>query len=1252
MNRILQIEREIQSIDGGTFQNLCDAYLFVKRNLENINPLGMLIGTNRVRQGTPDTFSRLQNGKFIFVEYSLQQTGLFAKINGDLEKCFDEVKTKIKTNDVQEIIYCYGSVLSPDEEQKLQRICADKGIVLSLFSIGTIAFDLYYKYPRLVKEHLGIEIDSGQIVGLDEFVNVYGANKFTVPLDTAFHFREDELLKLIESLEESNLVIVTGQAGVGKSRLALESCRIFTSSHTDYKVFSVINRSQDLFADLRDYFSAPGNYLIFVDDANRLRSFAYFIDLLQRQRSDQKIKIVATVRSYAVGNVKDLAKEYGEFAEIGVDKFTDDQIKKLVSDEFGILNNEYLERIADISKGNPRIAIMAARIAAQANRLDSINDVSNLYDEYFSTIRKDIDNLINPNILKVAGILSFYRAVDRLNEQQMLTIHSVFKINPDEFWDAVLQLHEIELADVHENEVAKMSDQVLSTYLFYLAFFKNRVLDFSIILQNFFPALKSRIIDSLNPVVNAFNKDVIEGVIQPQIEQKWQSLLANQNQTDLLVFSQTFWPLLRTQVLDFIRLQIQELKTEPLDITEIKFKPESNIPENSLLRILGGYSDTQYDYVKMALQLIFEYVDRHPKEMPFVLNVLIEDYGYTRHTYYRGIDVQQIVVDLLWGKAAQGNNLLFSELFIRVSERYLYTYISSKESKHSGALTIYNFQLPARSDVFNLRKNIWEKLFNLYQILEYKNKVLQILQNYATAYHHVSEKEIIANDSTHLLGFISSTLEPKKYQHDVFVQDYLDFLENHNVDFDENLRLLFKGEIYRIHEVVFDDWAERRNYEDDNEYQRIKKERLATYFSDFSLKDFKVFLGNCVSIRENLSAGKEIFDLTDGILNALIILADINPSLFVDSIRYYLETGEKLGLYMAPLINKLLSICDNEQTYQILNRASYPTQRRWIFGYYQVLPAEQIKPEDLIALLNLYQESDPVDLPYHLDYLLKYRVFNQKIIAEVTSIILEKEDDVYSPAILAFLTNPHSEVNKNLLDLFANEIDLLKRAYFFVLERGKHDDYNSSTLLKILQADPDFIGEYFEHMYSPKDAKSMWDYRDPDFSILWLQDNYEKTINRIVEAIYSREKYHYYSDLRKFFCPLGDESKNKTVLDRQDEYLQKAIKARCDDNDFIAFIFDVISDFSSARRIKLISSFLDSNKKLDDFKELQLRPRSRSWSGSEVPTIQEEINFFESILSLLNTVDLLPHRNHIEQQVSGLKKHLKSTIKREFAEDY
>lgn len=1251
MTKINQIEKEILSLDGGAFQNLCDSYLHKKRGLENINPLGILIGTNKVKKGTPDTFSRLPNGKYIFVESTLQKTDLFAKLDEDLGKCFDESKTGIKTNDIQEIIFCFGSVLKPNEEKSLQDKCSSRGILLSLFGIGTIAYDLYNRFPRLAKDHLGVEIDSGQIVEIDEFVSAYGKNRFASPLDTSFHFREEELKRLVDVLDTTSLVIISGQPGVGKSRLVLEACRTFSVSHPNYKVYSILNRTQDLFADLRDYFSDSGNYLIFVDDANRVSNFAYFIDLLQRQRQGQIIKVVATVRGYAVDKIKDIAKMYGEFAEIEIGNFSDDQIKKLIRDEYGIENNDYLERITDIAKGNSRIAVMAAKIASEANRLDSINDVSNLYDEYFSSIRQDVDVLIDSDILKTVGILAFYRGIDRLNEQQMSIIQSVFKFDPDVFWNIVCQLHEMEIVDIYENEVAKLSDQVLATYFFYLCFFKNKVIDFSLIFQIFFPDHISRIVDSLNPVANTFDRKIVEGVLLPIVEKVWNDLSRKQEKTDLLLFAKMFWPLVPTQVLDLIRTQIITIQSENIDISQVNFKPETNMPENSLLRILGGYSDMRGSWAEMALHLIFEYAEKRPSEIPYALQILVDYYGYDRHIFYRTSDVQNLVIDSLWKKMNQGTNELFSRMFIAIAEKYLYTYISSDEIKHTGVLTIYNFQLPARPDIFDFRQSVLEKLFSLFKSTEYENVILQVLHNYATDYHHVNEREIIASDSKFLLGFISSSLQPAVYLHDLFVQDYLDFLENHGVSIDQDIRLRFSGETFIVHRLITENWAERRKYEH-AEYEQIKKKRLEVYFSECNLNEIEKFLDRCILIRDSLIANKNTFDLTHNILNAFIILSEKFPSLFVDSIRYYLMTGEKLSLHHpTPLVRKLLEISGLEQTYRILNEAPYPSKTKWIFGYYEALPEYQVGDKDAVNLLNLYRQAMPNDLPQHLDYLLNYQRVYPKIVVDVTKIILEKNDQVYCPFILAYLTNPHTEINKNLLTLYANDIDLLKTIYLFVVKNGQFDDYDASTLLKILSVNFDFMSEYISHMFSQGDGRAGWGRHDPDFSALWLQDNYFEIMRKIVDDVYRLEKYHYFTDLRRFFLPHDTESKEQMILERQDNLLQKIIEEKFADIDFVSFIFDMASNFSSERRIKLISQFIKFNKNLNDFEKLQINPTMRSWSGSEVPLIQESIDYYEKILSLLDNVDLLPHRRSIELQIQGLRSHLRSTMKREFLQD-
>ncbi len=169
----------------------------------------------------------------------------------------------------------------------------------------------------------------------------------------------------------------------------------------------IFNKGADLFEDLRVYFSQPGHFLILVDDANRLSGFEYALQLLHDQRPDQTIRIIATVRDYALASVEKTAHAFGDRALIELEQFKEAQIKELVRDNSVITNPLYLDRIAEIAQGNPRLAMMAARVAERENNLQSIADVSALYDEYFASIRDDLEDLGSSSLILVAGIIAF-----------------------------------------------------------------------------------------------------------------------------------------------------------------------------------------------------------------------------------------------------------------------------------------------------------------------------------------------------------------------------------------------------------------------------------------------------------------------------------------------------------------------------------------------------------------------------------------------------------------------------------------------------------------------------------------------------------------------------------------------------------------------------------------------------------------------------------------------------------------------------
>ncbi|HEM0302999.1 TPA: hypothetical protein U0T42_003137, partial [Legionella pneumophila] len=229
-------------------------------------------------------------------------------------------------------------------------------------------------------------------------------------------------------------------------------------------------KGADLNRDITAYFSEPGDYLIFIDDANRLDNrLDYILHYLNELDNTRTFRIIATVRDYAREPVITKVSQYTQINEHIIQPLSDEQIKKLIIELFDIKNSEYQLRIQEIAKGNARLAIMAAKVAIKTQQIESIQNVTSLYDDYFGQNESVKDIIENKKLMTTACAISFFRKIDKLNDSQMSYVQNVFGIQIDEFWEFVNILNKKELVDLYEDEVVRISDQVLSTYLFYLS---------------------------------------------------------------------------------------------------------------------------------------------------------------------------------------------------------------------------------------------------------------------------------------------------------------------------------------------------------------------------------------------------------------------------------------------------------------------------------------------------------------------------------------------------------------------------------------------------------------------------------------------------------------------------------------------------------------------------------------------------------------------------------------------------------------
>lgn len=1251
-----QIKNKLLELEGGVFQRLCDDWLH-RQGYSNINSIGMMTTTNRVTKGTPDSLLIQPDGKYIFTEYTVQQTGLAKKLEDDINKCFDESKTGINIEQISEIIICCLGILTTHEINHLTSLCQKRNVRLSLNGLDSISLSIQNCYPVLSEQYLGLSLDTGQLLSVDDFISRYGKNNFTTPIANKILFHSDTIDKGMNLLNDSQFLLVSGAAGVGKTLFSVNLARAMQENNPTLKVYCLFYKGADLIRDITAHFSEPGDYLIFVDDANRLDSrLDYILHYLNDNDDNRTYRIVATVRDYARDSVITQASEFTDVQEQTIQPLTDEQVKDLVVQLFNIINGNYQQRIQEISGGNARLVMMASRIAVETNQIESIQNVASLYDDYFGQNENIKEVVEDEKLMTAACAISLFRTIDKLNESQMERLQNSFSLSSEAFWGYVEVLHKKELVDLYENEVVKISDQVLSTYLFYLSVFDKKTLSLAMIVKDFFPELKKNIFDTLNPVISAFDQKKIVSEIESQIKPIYKEISNSGDSHRSIRFLNSFWFALPTEALTFANSLISDMPNiDESWENEVFEAAKTEVDEYSLVSLLSSFRTHYVPNFEISFELLLKYLSKNKESLSVVIKTFTNRYNFQPDDFRYGFYVQAHIIDTLIDRSENGNSHLFSRLFMVLAKLFLQVEHTETRWDSGNTITTITFRLSPNEHLTPIRQKILKNLATLMQLPSYEQLALEVFQELISNLRY-NGKEMAEADLPYITDYFIPLLIPDNTSHCLIMQDLCEHLDTLEIAYPSKWQDEFNNSTIKLSDLLLEDRHERLILDmGSEEYNQYRHQCFVDYFSGITGEQFSQFMNQCVSLHNAISSRGQGPSLTDGIAMCLKAIAENHPEQIKEIVSTYIDYDNTFNVNPSRLMPTLFNALTSAEVWELINAKTYRRKKMWRSSYFASLPEESINKNQVKSFLQHLNETPSNELPHWLDFLTKYCTVDNDIYAKVVKLLVEKsKTDKNYATPLHYLFAQDLESFDKWFNIFKSDTQLMFDAYLAIYKLERYWDDEGKALDILTQKDTSFINIMVDCIYEnesyPHQHTNM-----PSFDFLWERKNFVDALEQYSKCVFLKEK-NYCGLTSNIFSTLFLKEKRKTkgreLTYKQQEFLKHSIINNVNNVKYTCFIFSAANNMSEDFKGELLKLFFIHNKNLEDFQKVENVLTATVWSGSKIPILEREKNLLISLLPSLNSIDLLEHKAYVEEQIEKKIKSIDAEKKWDYLEGW
>ncbi|MBN1998307.1 ATP-binding protein, partial [candidate division KSB1 bacterium] len=972
--------------------------------------------------------------------------------------------------------------------------------------------------------------------------------------------------------------------------------------------------------DLYQYLDEGKNYILFIDDANRISEFNQILGFFKTIRTGRLI-IVVTVRDYAFRDLYVLCQGYNP-CRLDLYKLTDKQITDIIKEEpFKILKYNYQIEILRIADGNPKLAIMASLLVLEENNIYVLSNVFSLFEKYFLIFINDQNELANDFNIKCLGIVSFFHTLPYKNKTIITLILDNFDLGYSEFIDAIDLLNKLELVEI-QFEYIKIPEQNLATYFFFRTFIKDDLLSFGILLEKYFKNNVSRFKDCVIPANNMFGPKKVREKLVPDLKKYWKSI---RNEHDIAYkFLTVFWYYLKPEVFEYIYEIIENLPETMIDEYDAKYEEKTALYKNQILELICEFWGSSLD-LKDALELAFEYVRKLPEYVPDLIQKIKEILIFDREDERNGFARQQILFDLIIQKFENADKL-YVTVFYELAKIFMSFKFYHVKADRGYAYTWYYYSTTNKKPIQDFRARIWDTLNTYFP--SNPEESFKFFNSYSTIVPDVT-KDIIEFDIPYIIHMIDRNFTVDSFEHCQYVQSLIKMWKQNSISHSSlnDLEQRFTNSTYKMFLIIDWDWVRDKdiyNFKDHNDYRKVKEAEIHSAFIFESKEDIIAFYQSFVQIRNKVKN-------EDGLHNSLDLIIDANAAQKFENgiflLQVIIEKNNEINFIPKIVFqNHLLTEEKTNNIWQLIERSFFCNKALWTLYFFYYLDESLIHKGHcgsiLEALTNI-KKTHIIDI----DRLKKYLKLCPTLFENIMKIVVQKNNKDQTSIYL------WEEIFSVYLNKLGDDIELVKEAYLQQCQIFPVFDNSGEGFVTILKKDPTFLIDFVRNQSSLSGKKFSGYGRTMEF--IWKVENIEEQLEKVFEIVIQEEPFvgiveHF---CNVFFRNLTDQEKK-----RADYFLMSYVSKNSKDPRKISVVVDIVRRSRKEKFEALLLRYISLNHDRDTFSKILWIETGRTLSDHEILGDFEAAGW-RYILSIVEKsdlgIELIPIKKYIDEKIDS-----------------